>query len=787
MSTEPETNPNAAEARRTFARAIEPLLDRQHARLRRRYVVHGLGFVLLLPALAILLFFALDHSLRLPVAIRLLHTLAVIALAGYALSRFVLYPMSRRFTALDIAQALERAFPALHQRLVSAVELQRSAGDGDDARALRNQSAAMIDRVVEETATAVERLPLERFLDGRNTRRVGGAATLAVATLIGGALLSPTTAKTFLLRQLGFAAEYPRETYLAIQLPAESAELHRVDTDGNDDGVAELLLPAGGELHVVVTVGGVVPKEVFLDVTPLRGAGDDVARAAARSIPMSPRAGDRFRHVFRKVSGAFEFYARGGDDENGDLLVRVTTVRPPQVATIRANVQPPAYTGVAQVEQLGGAVEALVGSGVELFVTTTAAVQSARMVFLESGRELDLAPTTIEDENGTRTALRAEFVVQGPDRYQIDLVGDNELKNPNPGTYPISALKDYAPVGRWLLPGNETALLLPTGLLCIRGEARDDFGLASVTLAIDRAGTEVRTQDLLPRSEGGGPRPNKAVLTEIFEVSELVGSSQGNDSLALQLTITDNCAPEAGEVQLPRRIVQIVDAQQLADSIAKSFRRMREETSQALDIQIDRRLRLEELAEQDDVTPLGFAQTLSAVEVGQSRVLSSCERLHQGLMAAFDAHLWNRLDPSPNAALVIDLYRQHSSTLEEALARDPAFYRDLFERRKAGTLGAMETALDPVLSMIAIVDGMANIAVPGAARTLAEAQVCKPADRATLLQLALEQQQDIAEALQILLSRLEEWNDYQDTVQEARALRDRQRDLQLRTEELRGK
>ena len=41
--------------------------------------------------------------------------------------------------------------------------------------------------------------------------------------------------------------------------------------------------------------------------------------------------------------------------------------------------------------------------------------------------------------------------------------------------------------------------------------------------------------------------------------------------------------------------------------------------------------------------------------------------------------------------------------------------------------------------------------------------------------------------LEQLLLRLEEWNDYQDLVQEVRALRDRQRDLQNRTEEARGK
>jgi hypothetical protein len=84
------------------------LLAGQAARLRRRYLVHGLGWTLLLPAAAIGLFFGLDHTLHLPLAVRLLHTTVTIALLAYGLQRFLLYPLSRRFQSLDIAQALER-------------------------------------------------------------------------------------------------------------------------------------------------------------------------------------------------------------------------------------------------------------------------------------------------------------------------------------------------------------------------------------------------------------------------------------------------------------------------------------------------------------------------------------------------------------------------------------------------------------------------------------------------------------------------------------------------------
>ena len=139
-------------------------------------------------------------------------------------------------------------------------------------------------------------------------------------------------------------------------------------------------------------------------------------------------------------------------------------------------------------------------------------------------------------------------------------------------------------------------------------------------------------------------------------------------------------------------------------------------------------------------------------------------------------------------ATVVQLYREHSAALTEPLALDPTFYRDLIARRAAGTLGAMETTLDPILGMIAITDSLANGPVPAVARALAEAQVARDdAERASRLAEARAQQQQIEQGLAQLLLRLEEWNDYQDLVQEVRALRDRQQDLQNRTEEARGK
>ena len=768
---------------------LRPLLARQLSKLRGRYLVHGVAKTLLCTLALVSLFYVLDRWLRLPTPVRIVHTIIAAAACGLASWRFIRYPMTRRFTDLDLAMWIESAQPDLHQRLVSALQLH------DGGAADRNQSQAMIGRLWQETAEQTRALRTENLFDNRSLSRVVAGAALITATLALGAALSPDSARIFLLRHVGLGIEYPRATRLTVELPRTDPKLanrnnfKRVDSEG----LTELTMPAGADLPVSVLAEGVVPKEAFLDVKTRR---DDDATSVARTVPLTPRPGDRFRHVFRRLSGQFEFRARGGDDERGDRLVVVRTVRPAQVSTLSATITPPAYTGVMQIEQQGGAIEALAGSEVMLRVTATAPVREAQLVFLESGKDVALKPIAPQDDGGTSLSFTGTFTLETSDRYEIRLVAENGLRNPKPGTYPISALQDYAPVGRWLLPEDDTLALLPTGLLCLRVDVRDDFGLTAAELSIERGGNVALTASMLPPPEPAAPRSppvKRAFPTKLFEVRELLGGTEGGKGLFAQLTLRDNKMPQAGVAELPRRIVQIVDPQQLAGIIAKRFRRLREEVEQAESIQQDRSERLDDLVARvqagDETVSAGeLAQILTGIEVGQGRIQSAVQRVTLGLMRAFDLHLWNRLEPSQHAATVVALYRDHVAGLTEPTALDPAFYRDLNVRRKAGTLGAMETTLDPILSMFELTDSLATDDAPKVTALLAKAQIARgEADRTPLLTAAQVRQQRIRAVLAELLLRLEEWNDYQDLVQEVRALRDRQRDLQNRTEEARGK
>ncbi|MGE3172769.1 MAG: hypothetical protein AB7O97_09085 [Planctomycetota bacterium] len=766
-----------------LGRQLDRLLGDQLARIRRRYLVHGTAIALLVPALVVAFAFALDHFLRLPAPIRVFHTLAAAALLFWTVRRWVVYPLRRAFAVTDVALVLERAYPDLHQRLVSSIELKQALASAESAadarardRALRNQSAAMIEQLLQDTGRAVAKLPLERLFDSTRTQRLWAGATLLLTLLLGGAIASPETAGAFLLRHLGRDVPYPRATILLVELPPAGAELQRQDHPGR----VELVLPAGADLHVSVLATGVVPDEVFLDVTG--GSGQ------SRSVAAAPRPGGRFRHVFRRVVSDFSFRARGGDDDRGDVLVTVRTIHPPLVTQIQAELQPPAYTRQPPSVQTGGAVEALLGTEVRLSVRATAGVSAAALVFLESGRRVPLQLQRAADD-GAAEALVGEFAIDASDRYQVELTGEGGLRNPNPGTYPISALQDYAPVGRWLQPDDESSTtLLPDAILCVRGEAHDDFGLRSGRLVVDAGQERSVTRDLVPPAGDGAALAQRTLFLELLPLAELLGDARTADGLALQVEFTDNREPDANVTELPRRQVQIVDAAQLAALIARHFRQLREEVEQALDLQNDRKARLLDLLAEPPAAGPATAQVLTAIEVGQGRIESAAQRVLRGTMRAFDTHLWNKLDPSPNAAAVVELYVEWHRAHGEAVSYQPEFYRELHRRRRESTIGAMEQSLDPILQMVVLADLLAHEQSPPLLRLLAQAQVAATAaDRERLLRAAGELQDRIAATLQDLLGRLDEWNDYQDLVQGVRSLRETQRDVQLRTEELRGR
>lgn len=767
-------------ALRAWSDEIDSLLGEQLRRIRTRFVVHGAGWMVAAAAACVVVYFLLDVGLELPRLVRLVVSAGIAGFLVYEVRRRLLYPLHRAFGRSDVAIAIERRFPELRERLVSAFQLKASLSPEAGERALRDQSAAMVERVVADAAATARALPLTRVLSPERTVKVWSAAGGFLFALLLAMVMQATQFGVFLQRAVGLGVDYPRRTRLFLELP-EAAEAFRL-TSVSEDRV-DILMSTGDDLPVLVRAEGVVPREAWLVVSGGRGLPSEVT--------MTQRPGDRFRYVFRRVQGEFSFHARGGDDPRGDLEVFVRTIDPPQVGTIETELTFPAYTGLPPEKRTGGAIEALIGTDARVAVSTTAPVVRAVLKFVDSGAELELTPVQLEDDSGFGTVFSGRFAVTATDRYQVELVNAEGLGNPRPGTYPILALEDHAPVGRVLVPGGDDVnVVLADAKLPVRLEARDDFGIAEVTAVVTTGRTDTQ-EARLPLLEPSGNGPiRETVLTALVDIPSL-GPTEGprqGDVIGLAFELTDNRDPEHNRTELSRRQVHVVDPVELARRISSHFRRVREQVESALDQQRGQRDALESLLEDVPDPTTGRDPRLVSLQVGQARIVATMRRVREGLMRAYDVTLFNGLEgaDSIHAPRVQELYLRFHREQSVAEAYVPGFYRLVGAEQDAGRIGPMEKALDPILEMTLRSDRVVEQDGREAVDALDTAGIAPTRDRLQgLLGTVAGHQQKILTDLEALLAQLDEWNEFQDVIQQARAIRDAQKDIEYRTRNLR--
>jgi len=764
-------NPDPTAESSPLLAEIAALLRSLRKRIRGRLLWHGAGVCLAALLGATIAYYAADRTLVLPAPLRLLLTAAGTVGMAWLAWQYLVRPYRLDLSDPDVAITLEARFPNLRERLISAVQLGRVIQGGDP----RNQSREMIARVVADATAAARTLTPAEVLTWRHAGRAWAAFALALLVALPGAIARSDSVAVFIRRALGANVPYPRLTTLHVELPA-SNEQYRIE---RTEDRATVTMAAGDDLPVLVRAEGVVPREVMLAIEGGRGMPAEVATAA--------RPNGRFRHVFRRVTDGFRFHARGGDDDRGDLLVEVVTIRPPRVGTIRAALTYPEYTGKPPVVQEGGSIEAIEGSHVALEVLPLGEVASGRLQFQETGEVLELEQREVEDDGGRRTVLSGSFTVRKNDRYQVQLAGREGLRGPQAASYPIIVVPDAPPGGQLLWPQDDGLnVLIPGAILPLRAQVKDDFAVAEVVaeLTVGDRSEPVRRTLALPAGR------TSAAVTELIPLRGLLGPDatvKEGDSITLAVHVTDNRAPEPQTTKLPSRTLHVVELGDMERRIAGHFRRVRAEVEKALELQIDRRERLGALLGDREGAPAAeLAAALTALQVGQGRIQSMAGRIHAELMRSFNLHLFNPIDEGAQAQPAIELFAARHADPDDGRALVAEYYRDLAAQRESGRIGPLGKFLDRILAMTVAADETAEKRAPGCSQQLAGAR----GDSAQLdgrLRTAHELQGRIVEVFEGLLAKLDEWNDFQDVISTTRALRDSQRDVQARTRSIRGK
>lgn len=767
---------------------VRRLLDALRRRLRALVILYGVGTVLAVGSGWLAFAFLADWGLRVPAAIRMLHGVLLALLVAVFLWRALLRPIARVPSTRGLALLFERAHPELSEVLISAVEFQNpttQAGVGD---------RELVRRVLERADELAAGLRAHEVLDRDLPRKRGLLGAGATSIVIAFALWQPDLTAIFADRMLGGAALWPQRTHLTLEVPGldESARIEQ------SDEVLRLRVARGTDLPIVVTARGVVPDEVRLH---FEGGRDLIL----------PRGGSGvFRTLLRSCQEDSAFHATGGDDEDGFPRVEVRVLQPPDVESIAVVVKPPAYSGLVERTLFDQDVEVLAGSTVRVHVRPfpREAVGAARLLPADTLVALGSAPFPLDpaqsdglEEQGPGLAF--ELTPAESFGFRVELEDGSGLKNPDPGLVRVSVLEDRAPEVQVLAPSRSDFAIVEGGAVPLRARASDDFGLRdlrwTVELMRDReeyvevsAGTfvlrEATAEDGSPLSAAGtGTAPGTlraGVGTQRLEVADLATPDAPvavDQRYVFEILAGDNREPQANEGRALPVTARVVTPEELLRRMQERLARARLEALRLSELQLEKRLRVEELVEaldSDGASSGAETVALASALSGQRRVLGDAQSLARELATVAEDILYARLDERSGALL--DRYDRLASEGTGLRFRSEP-WREVAAAVASKDLSGGGFAQD-LVELVGLALEISEDHVSAAVVALDEAErSIATGPRLDALVRASGLQTDALGKIEALLDELAEWDNFQNILSLTRDILNRQKALRERT------
>lgn len=314
------------------------VLDRLRSRIRRYVLLEGLALVVAVMGALFWGSFLIDwcyfqfSRLELPRWFRATILVGGIGLLAFGLVAWVALRLLRSLRARSLALVLERRFPELDDRLITAVEAAENLDTANSP-----VTAAMLRQTVIDATRTVGTLDLGGVFDKRPIRRAIVMATVLIASILGLAVTNSAAMERWIAGYLTLRDGYwPRETELVIRVLAQPGDRVREFVNGNYKHAKGTDLT----LQVDVPAGKKAPERVRLDARLANGRG--TIRV------MLTRMGDEpFRHTLPGLLDDADLWVTGGDFTSPSPS-HVQVVQPPDVGQIVLNCLFPEYTGLNQ-------------------------------------------------------------------------------------------------------------------------------------------------------------------------------------------------------------------------------------------------------------------------------------------------------------------------------------------------------------------------------------------------------------------------------------------------------
>ena len=444
-------------------------LDESLSRVRRILALRGILATLAVLTASVLAIMAIDAMVTIYDAwIRWLLWSAGLAGTGAVAWVSLLKPLSRRFTAAEIAALIERNHPELEERLSTVVELAQ-IGDMDSSERLMSE----ITRDAVRDAGTVS--PKKEFT-ARTVKPRLIAAALALSVL--GALF----------------AFFPDATLrLATRALMPAAEVDNIYASSLKVTPGDRVMLAGSSLTVSLAVEGGFPGRAFVRTRP-EGEGESVERM--NRITEEDAEGPVFYQFnYPQVAKSFSYRMSCGSALT--RAYRVEVVPEPAYSERKIEIVHPEYTGRSPSQYTNSAaIVGIAGSRVKISARPARAGIEGE-IRLAGGKTV---PSVVGEDGRIEFSFDLDKSVEGSWSANLwDVHGfSNQVDSAS-----ITVVKDTPPEVKLLSPEEAEVKLSKTGMLPLEYAVKDDFGLSRTVLEMCvGAGAWEDSETLAPEKNG---------------------------------------------------------------------------------------------------------------------------------------------------------------------------------------------------------------------------------------------------------------------------------------------
>jgi hypothetical protein len=445
------------------------------------------------------------------------------------LLRPILRPLPDRALAVDV----ERRYPVLRERLLTAIELGPTlAATGPTPGSQTNFSRPMIASLASETERAVADLDFRRAVNVRPLRTALLTAGFTLVLLALHLVFVPQAFANWVQRMA--------HPYADIAPYANTRLWVLPEAD---------VLPRGEGLSVRIMARGVPVNACALYYHQEGDPANDWRRVdldkpESLSTPTTvsqsgthlSESAQRFHYHFPALTHSLELYAAANDGRSNARQVMVEDR--PTILKMRLTLHYPAYTrrGIQVLSESNGNIAAPVGTLVD--VEATANKPLRRVGVLREGESP--GSWKVEDEKAL-----GQIAVWKDGSYALNLTDRRGFANAAAPRYDIRALPDQPPSVQITRPATDLDLV-PDGSLPLVARATDDYGVDRMSLVYDALRGEddperqtkpahVARGALALPGPTGAPQAQVAVRWHIGEVKAKPG-----DSVVYEVRATDN-------------------------------------------------------------------------------------------------------------------------------------------------------------------------------------------------------------------------------------------------------